>query len=306
MLKPWIKSPMIRSAMIAALIAALIVAPAAILSTARGDWQEKARSRVPLPQVVDLRPGSFRYRLSGEFTRAARPAMAPLMTIRMEHPLAIMKHQVTAAEYLRCVEAGSCVAPDTDDAAPDHPVVGVSWRDAQAYATWLTRETGERFRLPTDEEWAFAAAGRVRDDALPESAYDGDPGRRLLAKYDRETSREDPGDRIPRPIGSFGTNENELLDVAGNVWEWTDTCFERSAMDENGGTKPATLNCGVRIAAGRHRAYVPDFIRDANSGGCSAGKPPSNLGIRLVRDGGPGHRLWSFLGWYERLAGLSA
>ena len=302
MLKPWIKSPMLRSAM----IAALIVAPAAILSTARGDWLEKAGSRVPLPQMVDLRPGSFRYRLSGEFTRGARPVMAPQMTIRIEPPLAIMKHQVTAAAYLRCVQAGSCVAPDNDDTAPDHPVVGVSWRDAQAYATWLSRETGERFRLPTDEEWAFAAAGRVRDDALPESAYDGDPGRRLLAKYDWGTSREDSGDRVPQPIGSFGMNENELLDVAGNVWEWTDTCFERSVVDESGGTKRATLNCGVRIAAGRHRAYVPDFIRDANAGGCSAGKPPSNLGIRLVRDAGPGRWLQSFLDWYERLADLSA
>ena len=302
MLKRWIKNPMIRSAM----IAALIVASAAILSTARGDLLETAGSRVPQPPVVDLRPGSFRYRLSGEFTRASWPVMAPLKTIWIEHPLAIMKRHVTAAEYLRCVEAGSCLAPDTDDTDTDHPVVGVSWHDAQAYATWLSLETGERFRLPTDEEWAFAAGGRVRDDALPQSAYDGDPGRRLLAKYDWGTSRDDPGDRVPRPIGSFGMNENELLDVAGNVWEWTATCFERSAMDESGGAKPVTVNCGVRIAAGRHRAYVPDFIRDANAGGCSAGKPPSNLGIRLVRDGGPGRWLQSFLDWYQRLAGLSA
>ena len=297
MLTPWIKNLMISSA----IIAAMTVSPAAILTTARGDWLETAGSRVALPQMVKLRPGTFRYRVNGEFTRAARPAMAPLKTIWMEHPPAIMKHQVTAADYRRCVEAGACSAPESDDAAANLPVTGVSWRDAQAYASWLSRETGLAFRLPTDEEWAFAAAGRVRDDALAQSAYDGDPGQRLLAKYDQGKSRAETADRVPKPIGTFGANENELLDVAGNVWEWTDTCFERSSIDERDVTKPATLNCGVRIAAGRHRAYVPDFIRDANAGGCSLGKPPSNLGIRLVHDDGPRSWLRSYFSWYEGL-----
>jgi hypothetical protein len=42
-------------------------------------------------------------------------------------------------------------------------------------------------------------------------------------------------------------------------------------------------NCGVRVAEGRHRAYVTDFIRDARAGGCASGVPPSHLGFRLVR-----------------------
>ena len=46
----------------------------------------------------------------------------------------------------------------------------------------------------------------------------------------------------------------------------------------------ATVNCGVRVAEGAHRAYVTDFIRDARAGGCTAGRPPSHLGFRLVRE----------------------
>jgi hypothetical protein len=42
--------------------------------------------------------------------------------------------------------------------------------------------------------------------------------------------------------------------------------------------------CGVRVAEGRHRAYVTDFIRDARAGGCASGVPPSHLGFRLVRE----------------------
>lgn len=58
----------------------------------------------------------------------------------------------------------------------------------------------------------------------------------------------------------------------------------RTALDDAGGAISKNANCGVRIAEGRHRAYVTDFIRDARAGGCAAGVPPNNLGFRLVRD----------------------
>ena len=72
--------------------------------------------------------------------------------------------------------------------------------------------------------------------------------------------------------------------MAGNVWEWTDTCFARVVLDGVGEAAATTVNCGVRVVAGRHRAYMPDFVRDARAGGCSPGTQPSNLGFRLVRD----------------------
>lgn len=68
------------------------------------------------------------------------------------------------------------------------------------------------------------------------------------------------------------------------MWEWTATCYLRTAVDEAGATLASTTNCGVRIAAGRHRAYVTDFVRDARAGGCAAGVPPIHLGFRLVRE----------------------
>jgi hypothetical protein len=51
-----------------------------------------------------------------------------------------------------------------------------------------------------------------------------------------------------------------------------------------GRTVKQTQNCGVRVAEGAHRAYVTDFIRDARAGGCASGRPPTNLGLRLVRE----------------------
>lgn len=265
-----------------------------------GHGTRSAASRVLAPDLVQLRPGAFRFRASGEFSREGKPVTAPTVRVSFGKTLTMMKHQVTAADYRRCVKAQACPMVGPDTAASDRPVVGVSWRDAQAYASWLSRETGMSFRLPTDEEWAYAAASRFNDDALPASLDGSDPGTRALALYDRDASREKVTAKAPQPIGSFGANENGLLDMAGNVWEWTDTCFRRSMLDTAGGAPATVANCGVRVVQGRHRAYVTDFVRDARAGGCAVGMPPSNLGFRLVRDDDPWRWLHVLMGWVQR------
>jgi formylglycine-generating enzyme required for sulfatase activity len=191
----------------------------------------------------------------------------------------------------RCVDAKACPPVVQDAALPDRPVIKVNWQDANLYAAWLSRQTGMSFRLPTDEEWAYAAAGRFGDDAAPDSTLSGDPGRRALANYALDESRAAGIDKAPQPIGSFGANENGLLDIAGNVWEWTQSCYVRIVLDAQGNVAATTVNCGIRIVEGRHRAYMIDFIRDPRGGGCSGGTRPSNLGFRLVRDDDPWRRL---------------
>jgi formylglycine-generating enzyme required for sulfatase activity len=233
--------------------------------------------------IVELQPGAVSYRMAGDFTRAGKQAAAPLLSVRFDKPFSIMKHQVSAADYQRCVDEAACRALDRSvTIAADRPAVQVSWHDADAYAGWLSRKTGEHYRLPTDEEWAFAAGNSFRDDGLP--VDDADPSKRWIAQYERESNRGPAADSEPQPFGSFGANENGLLDTSGNVWEWTATCFVRSVLDDAGQTISKNSNCGVRVAEGQHRAYVTDFIRDARAGGCAVGVPPSHLGFRLVRE----------------------
>lgn len=232
--------------------------------------------------IVELRAGAVSYRAAGDFTRAGKQAEAPLVSVRFDRPLSIMQHQVSAADYQHCVDEAACRALDRNvTIAIDRPAVQVSWHDADAYAAWLSRKTGEPYRLPTDEEWALAAGSKFGDDALP--VDDNDPSKRWISRYERESDR-DADDTEAHAFGSFGVNENGLLDISGNVWEWTSTCFVRTALDDTGRAISKNSNCGVRIAEGRHRAYVTDFIRDARAGGCAAGVPPSNLGFRLVRE----------------------
>jgi formylglycine-generating enzyme required for sulfatase activity len=235
------------------------------------------------PQAfVELQPGTVSYRAAGDFTRAGKQAASPLVMVHFETPLSIMKHQTSSADYQRCVEDGGCQPLDRGViVAADRPVVQVSWHDADAYAAWLSKKTGERYRLPTDEEWAFAAGDKFRDDGLP--VDENDPSKRWLARYERESDRT-PADPRAHAFGSFGTNDKGLLDIGGNVWEWTSTCFVRTALDGTRVGLSQSSNCGVRIAEGQHRSYITDFIRDARAGGCAAGLPPTNLGFRLVRE----------------------
>jgi len=163
----------------------------------------------------------------------------------------------------------------------DRPMVGVSWRDATAYAEWMTNKTGLIHRLPTDEEWVFAAGEKVRDEALP-LVDPLDPAQAWIARYEAEANRARPGALDPQPVGSFGRNDNGLQDIGGNVWEWTNSCFLRITLEPTGAARVTNTNCGVRVVQGAHRTYMTDFIRDPRTGGCAAGVPPANLGFRLV------------------------
>lgn len=248
-------------------------------------------------ETIRIERASLSYRVPGEFLDGTLPVNAPLVRIGVERPYAIMKRQVTRGEYGRCAAAGVCKPLDGNGAA-DLPATGVSWDDATAYAMWLSQETGQVWRLPTDREWALAAGSRYSDDVYTEISDPSNPSRRWIAIYDAESARQEQTDADVKPAGSFGANENGLQDVAGNVWEWTDTCYVRYRKDEKSGNKTEIENCGVRIAQGRHRAYMSGFFRDPKAGACSVGVPPAHLGIRLVRDTRrPMDRLKNWLSW---------
>lgn len=247
------------------------------------------------PQTIVVAPRTFSYRAPGEYTRGGYPVDAPMLTVSVERPLAIMKHQVSKGEYARCVADGACPAPEPEYATPgrdDVPATGVSFDDARAYAAWLSRETGERWRLPTDQELAFAAGSRFPDDALGGAgAGTSNPADRWIESYRRETARGVARDAVPKPLGQFGENELGLSDFGGNVWEWTSTCFHRINLDRGEPNVGDTSSCGIQMVAGQHRAAMVFFVRNPKGGGCAVGAPPDNLGFRLVQD----------TQWYEPL-----
>jgi formylglycine-generating enzyme required for sulfatase activity len=124
--------------------------------------------------------------------------------------------------------------------APAHPVVNVTWEDAQAFCQWLTareRKSGmigakDRYRLPTDVEWSMAAglapeAGKYPEDKLgalivwPWGSYW--PPRGGEGNYAPDLGLEKF--QYTAPAGQFTPNRAGLHDLGGNVWEWCEDWF---------------------------------------------------------------------------------
>ena len=237
-----------------------------------------------------ISPADFDYRMAGDFSRAGRPVESPHSTARLSAKLRIMKRQVTVAEYRRCIERRR-LPPDRLSRRPS----GRSGRRRElarraSLRRLDERTTGLNYRLPTDQEWSFAAAESARSEVAP-LVDPSDPAQAWIARYEAESARAGlRGTGAAAGSARSGSNSNGLRDVGGNVWEWTDTCFVRATLD-GGSLRVTNTNCGVRVVQGAHRTYMTDFIRDPRTGGCAAGVPPANLGFRLVVETGfPGMR----------------
>lgn len=240
-------------------------------------------SEIKFPETVTLETGSFLYRASGEYLKDGYPINAPLQNVIFNSPITIMKYQVRVSSYEQCVADGYCKQRyNQGQVSKYHPVTGVSYDDAVAFSKWLSNKTDLDWRLPTDEEWSYAAGSRFIDDAINVNPDSENPATRWLAKYQKYADLGAEADYIVKPAGYYGVNENGIYDMSGNIWEWTDSCYKRTRLDAGGTLINTTNNCGVRISAGRHRAYISSFIQNAKGGGCSVGAPPDHLGFRSI------------------------
>jgi formylglycine-generating enzyme required for sulfatase activity len=118
----------------------------------------------------------------------------------------------------------------------DHPVVNVSWEDAQAFCQWLSRREGKTYRLPTDHEWSLAVGiGDWESAKVSPADKDG----KIEGVYPWGTTWPPPNgvgnynsilncDRFigTAPVGSFAANQLGLFDLGGNVWEWCEDWYD--------------------------------------------------------------------------------
>lgn len=266
----------------------LAVVSAALLFEAAGRWPmllAGGEDIAAAPETVVLPPGTLRYHPAGDYEQEGNDVPAPLQQVRFDHPLEITKYQVSAADYAQCVAARACKpAHPRYGGKGNVPAAGVSFDNAQEYAEWLSRATGQLWRLPNVAEWDFAADGGDSDRGS-QVLLGRDPRHPWLV--DLDTATLDKPSPMLRPQGGFGANARGVADMSGNVWEWTSDCYIQTWLAPNGSVSRRTESCGVRIMEGLRRMPMSVFVQDARSGGCLATVPPDNLGFRLVRE-----RVW--------------
>jgi formylglycine-generating enzyme required for sulfatase activity len=176
-----------------------------------------------------------------------------------------------------------------------HPVTCTSWNDAKAYAAWLSAKTGQRYRLPSASEWEYAArAGTAA--AQPWSAE----GRDACASAN--VADESAGHRYPgwsvfacddgfvqtAPVGSFKANSFGLNDMLGNVFQWTEDCwnanYKGAPID---GAARADGDCTERELRGGSWFSSPSYVRANYRNHFSVDYRTSSVGIRVARDIAP-------------------
>ena len=195
---------------------------------------------------------------------------------------------VAAAPWWRQVEGADWAHPEGPqsswEARPAHPVVHVSWNDAQSYCAWSGT------RLPTEAEWEYAARGGREGAPFPWGDELEPAGEQRMNVFQGTFPADntcDDGYEGTAPVGSFPANGFGLHEVTGNVWEWTADWFDPEYYRGSPRRDPrGPESGGMRVMRGGsylcHASYCNRYRVDARSSN-SPDASTGNLGFRIAR-----------------------
>ena len=270
------------------------------------------------PELVVVPSGSFMMGSPGS-EEGRYDDEGPVHRVRIAEPFAVGVYEVTRGEYGRFVSAtghasgDSCMTYEQEEGeweegeweersgrnwrnpgfrqTDEHPVVCVSWEDAQAYVRWLSVETGEAYRLLSEAEWEYVARGGTETARYWGESESGQCHHANGA--DMEAKRHasgwtvvdcDDGYYRTSPVGTFSANRWKLHDVLGNAWEWVEDCWNDSYAGAPGdGSAWESGNCGVRVLRGGSWVSQPRDLRSAGRSGDTPGSRGGNVGFRVAR-----------------------
>jgi formylglycine-generating enzyme required for sulfatase activity len=260
------------------------------------------------PSLTVLPAGRFK---QGSAESGSASFEKPLHWVTISRPLAMSTNVVTVDEFHQFIAATGrgMQGCDTYDGewkhrpmnswenpgfvqTGTHPVTCASWNDAEAYARWLSTETGHRYRLPSASEWEYAA--RAGGEAVQPWSSDGSGACANANVADESAAHRYPGWAVfacddgyvyTAPVGSFKTNSLGLNDMLGNVFQWTEDCWH---ADYTGapidGSARTDGNCSEHELRGGSWFSTPAYVRANYRNHFAADYRTSSVGIRLVRD----------------------
>lgn len=205
-------------------------------------------------------------------------------------PFYISKHEVTFTQYdLFCEKTGRKKPSDAGyaranwkkmgiEVSPDDlkwgrgslPVINVSWHDAKAYCSWLSKKTGKKIRLPYEAEWEYACRA-------------GTPGLYYDDNIDEIAWHNGNSNNQTHPIMKKKPNVFGLYDMLGNVWEWCEDLYDLYSTAKNNIKKSKHQKNGTyRVVRGGSWINKPEVCTAHRRRGCDPDKSGSGLGFRLV------------------------
>ena len=263
------------------------------------------------PEMVVVSAGEFTMGASDDVTNAR-----PVRDVGVAR-FALGRYEVTRHQYAAFLSAtsyvvgGGCYVNDDQgnaiwdataswrtpgfDQGGDHPVVCVSWRDAQAYLRWLSEGTGREYRLPSEAEWEYSARAGTRTrwywgrSATLQCVLSNGGDRTLDLRLENwrwavAACQDDAA--YTAPIGSYEPNAFGLSDMLGNVWEWTEDCWHENyrGAPRDGSAWTSGGDCRSRVLRGGLWQDSPRRLRSDLRNRYDAGRRSlSSVGFRVVR-----------------------
>ena len=283
---------------------------------ADGEWAQEARSRIAELaeeaisteiEITEELSGTDLKMIAGRFERENLPEMVaipagsfwmggppPEGSEDQENPwrrrielegFYLSSTEITFGMWDACVRDEGCSHNPSDRGwgRGDRPVMNVSWEDAQEFVAWVNANTDGGYSLPSEAQWEYAAragtttAFSTGDQITTEQAnfkgsdtYIGSS----VGIYREQTV----------PVGSFEPNAWGLYDMHGNVWEWTQDCWNTDLSDHpSNGAALESGDCEQRVRRGGSWLSKPEVLRSANRNWNSSSARSSYFGFRLLK-----------------------
>ena len=236
---------------------------------------ETFRDCADCPQMVSIPAGSFMMGSpASEAGRLDREGPQRRVTVPA---FAAGKFEVTWNEYTACVSAGGCAALTADGfGGGTRPVTNVSWNEAVAYTQWLSKKTGQTYRLLSEAEWEYAA----RAGSSGRWSFGDNEG--SLGSYAWFSSN---AASATHPVGTKTANAFGLFDMHGNVSEWVQDCYVdnyASGQPSNGSAYQGG-SCSMRGMSGGTWFSNPPDLRSAFRSAGPATTRGNGFGFRVAR-----------------------
>jgi formylglycine-generating enzyme required for sulfatase activity len=173
------------------------------------------------------------------------------------------------------------------------PAVCLNFGDAQAYAAWLSKLTGQKYRLPSEAEWEYAARAGTKtarywgDSEKDQCSYANGADQTYHKKYSKDPGYNascDDGFAYTSPVGKFKPNAFGLYDMLGNSWQMTLDCSSGSYSGGDNQGAAQTGACEKHVIRGASWGRGPKDLRAAKRGGMSEEVRGVTNSIRLVRE----------------------